>query len=77
MRLIKHGLTLFSSQAGAYFYLLVGAHAVHAIVGLGVLAWLISRMRDPRLTEPQVMAVQILWTFVVGLWPILYALVYR
>ena len=77
MRLIKHGHTIGSSQAGAYFYLLVGAHAVHAVVGLGVLAWLISRMRDPRLTEPQVMAVQILWTFVVGLWPILYALVYR
>ena len=76
VKLLKQGLTLFSSQAGAYFYLLVGAHGLHVIVGLGVLAWGVTRMTGGRLTTPQVTAVQILWTFVVGLWPILYVLVY-
>ena len=28
------------------------------------------------LTKPQLVAVQIFWTFVVGLWPVLYVLVY-
>jgi cytochrome c oxidase subunit 3 len=76
VQLIRQGLTLHSSQAGAYFFLLVGAHAAHAIVGLAVLGWAISRMAGQRLTSPQITAVQILWIFVVGLWPILYALVY-
>ena len=81
VKLLKQGLTLFSSQAGAYFYLLVGAHGLHVIVGLGVLAWAALRMPSGRmvgggLTNPQVTVVQVLWTFIVGLWPILYVLVY-
>ena len=52
VKLLKQGLTLFSSQAGAYFYLLVGAHGLHVIVGLGVLAWGVTRMTGGRLTTP-------------------------
>src|SRR5580765_8056085 len=37
--LLKQGLTLSSSQVGSFFYLIIGAHAVHAVCALGILAW--------------------------------------
>ena len=74
--LLADGLTLSSSLAGAYFYLLVGAHAVHVVAGLVALGWAASRLSSGTLTEAQMSAVRIFWTFVVGLWPILYWLVY-
>ena len=36
-RLILFGLTMTSSLYGAMFYLIVGAHALHLVVALGVL----------------------------------------
>jgi cytochrome c oxidase subunit 3 len=38
VRLIGQGLTLTSSQLGAFFYLIVGAHALHAAAALTALA---------------------------------------
>jgi cytochrome c oxidase subunit 3 len=75
-QLLADGLTLRSSMAGAYFYLLVGAHALHAIAGLIVLSWASLASSRGTLTGPGASAVRIYWTFVVGLWPILYWLVY-
>jgi cytochrome c oxidase subunit 3 len=74
--LIREGLTLQSSSHGAFFYLIVGAHALHAIGALFVLGWLCLRLWRGRLVQREVWAVQVLWTFVVGIWPVIYALVY-
>ena len=74
--LLRQGLTLTSSQLGSFFYLIIGAHALHAvgaIVALG-LAWralLAGRLRRSRLA-----AVQVFWYFVVLVWPVLYWRVY-
>jgi len=76
VRLLKEGLTLTSSNHGAFFYLIVGTHALHAIGGLIALLWAYSLLRRSQLTRAQLGAVQLFWTFVVGLWPILYTLVY-
>lgn len=75
-RLLSQGLTMHSSNHGAFFYMIVGTHAVHAVAALVVLAWGARRLFTGMLTRPQLIAVQIFWTFVVGLWPILYTLVY-
>lgn len=75
-QLLLGGLTLTSSLAGAYFYLLIGAHALHAIAGLIVLGWALARLSAGSLRPDQASAVRIYWTFVVALWPILYWLVY-
>lgn len=77
VQLVGEGLTLTSSNHGSFFYLIVGVHALHAIGGLAVLgtAWL--RLRRGRLAAGFFGAAQIFWLFVVGLWPILYVLVYR
>jgi cytochrome c oxidase subunit III len=78
-RLIHFGLTVSSSIYGGLFYTLIGFHAFHVA---GALAWLIvvvvqakqGRFSKLRNTGLQVCAMY--WTFVVALWPILYALVY-
>lgn len=75
-QLLVGGLTLRSSLAGAYFYLLVGAHALHAMAGLLVLWWATARLTRGTLQPAQASATRIYWTFVVGLWPVLYWLVY-
>jgi cytochrome c oxidase subunit 3 len=74
--LIRQGLTLRSSNHGSFFYLIVGLHAAHAVAGLTVLSWAWWRMRSGFLAGSHFAATQVFWFFVVGLWPILYFLVY-
>jgi heme/copper-type cytochrome/quinol oxidase subunit 3 len=72
VRLLHHGITATTNQASGYFYLIVGAHAAHAVAGLLLLLVLTLWSRSVRLLQ----AATIYWTFVVLLWPILYVLVY-
>ncbi len=74
--LIGEGLTLQSSSYGGFFYLIVGTHAVHAIGAIACLAWAWLRLRAGRLTPAQFGTVQLLWYFVVLVWPVLYLRVY-
>ena len=76
VRLIGEGLTLTSSSLGSFFYLIVGLHALHALAALGVLAFTWWRLRHGWRAASQLAAAQVFWYFVVGLWPILYAVVY-
>jgi heme/copper-type cytochrome/quinol oxidase subunit 3 len=74
--LIAEGLTLRSSTHGAFFYLIVGVHALHAVVALGVLAWALRLLVRKSLPPSVFATVQIFWYFVVGVWPVLYWRVY-
>jgi cytochrome c oxidase subunit 3 len=74
--LLSQGLTMFSGGLGAFFYLIVGTHALHAVaalIGLGVAWW---RMTRGTLTPGFFLGAQTFWYFVVGIWPIIYARVY-
>lgn len=76
VQLIGEGLTLTSSNHGAFFYLIVGLHAAHAVVAilaLGRVYWLLARRHLERST---LLATSIFWYFVVGVWPVLYLRVY-
>jgi cytochrome c oxidase subunit 3 len=76
VRLIGEGLTITSGSLGAFFYLIVGMHALHAvaaIIAMGVM-WL--RLVRMNLSGGAFQAARIFWYFVVGLWPILYIQVY-
>jgi cytochrome c oxidase subunit 3 len=75
-RLIREGLTLTSSNHGSFFYLIVGTHAVHAVGAILALAWTGSLLVRNQLRQTTFSAVQVLWYFVVGIWPILYLRVY-
>ena len=74
--LIQQGLTLTSSTHGAFFYLIVGIHGLHAVAAILALTWVFVRLTRRELTQNQLAPVQIFWYFVVGVWPILYWLVY-
>jgi len=74
--LLSQGLTMQSSGLGAFFYLIVGAHGLHAaiaIVALGMAWW---RLRIGTLTDGFLFGTETFWYFVVALWPIIYARVY-
>jgi heme/copper-type cytochrome/quinol oxidase subunit 3 len=74
--LIRQGLTLTSSTLGSFFYLIIGIHALHAVVALGVLLYTWLLLRRGWLAQSQLAAAQVFWYFVVGLWPVLYGVVY-
>ena len=65
-----------SGSHGAFFYLIVGVHAIHAVVALGMLGWAWFKLRAGELVDSQFWTVQVFWYFVVGLWPVLYMKVY-
>lgn len=75
-RLLYHGMTLTSGVFGACFYLLIGCHALHAIAAVIALLKQFLRFRPQHMNPHSFYAVAIFWSFVVGVWPVLYILVY-
>ena len=74
--LIREGLTLTSSTYGGFFYLIVGAHALHAVAAILALGWVWRRLVTGRLAEAQLATVAVFWYFVVLVWPFIYLRVY-
>lgn len=74
--LLREGLTMTSSAHGAFFYLIVGAHALHAVVAIVALAAVYFPMRRGTLSASRFAATQIFWYFVVLVWPLIYLRVY-
>lgn len=77
VRLIGEGLTLTSSTHGAFFYLIVGVHGLHALAALTALGSALYRLRRAVLPPSVLAATALFWYFVVGVWPIIYFRVYR
>jgi len=77
VRLVGQGLTLTSSTLGSFFYMIVGLHALHAVAALGLLAYTWLLLQRGWLAQSTLAAAQVFWYFVVGLWPVLYGVVYR
>jgi heme/copper-type cytochrome/quinol oxidase subunit 3 len=76
LRLIDYGLTMTSGIFGASFFLLIGVHGLHAAVAATALGYLYHLGRRQRLKLGHLRAMQVFWYFVVGIWPVLYGLVY-
>jgi cytochrome c oxidase subunit 3 len=74
--LLGDGLTLTSSTYGAFFYVIVGCHALHAAGAIAAMTWAWFRLNAGRLTSSQFATVQVFWYFVVLVWPVLYLKVY-
>lgn len=77
-RLIKFGMKLVGNVYGGLFYLIVGSHAMHALVGLLLLIGIFfvtrKHFRDQNAEPLHLM--KIYWAFVVLLWPVIYVSVY-
>jgi cytochrome c oxidase subunit 3 len=76
VRLLGQGLTITSSSLGSFFYLIVGVHAMHAVAAIILLGHATLQLQRGWLTPSLFGAAEVFWFFVVGLWPILYAVVY-
>jgi cytochrome c oxidase subunit 3 len=63
----------------AFYYIMTGLHAVHMLVGMGLLIWLVLRARKGELTPVRYMAVEVVglyWHFVDIVWIFLLPLLY-
>lgn len=74
--LLGEGLTMQSSSYGGFFYLIVGAHALHAVGAILALGWAWLKLNKDELTTQQLATVSAFWYFVVLVWPVLYVKVY-
>jgi heme/copper-type cytochrome/quinol oxidase subunit 3 len=74
--LLSNGVTLWSGSLGAFFYLIVGTHALHAVGAIVALAVAWWRLQQGRLTRGFWLGAQVFWYFVVGIWPVIYGRVY-
>jgi cytochrome c oxidase subunit 3 len=62
-----------------FYYIMTGLHAVHMVVGMGLLIWLVLRARAGTLTPLRYMAVEVVglyWHFVDIVWIFLLPLLY-
>ncbi len=75
-RLLAEGLQLVGSTYGAFFYLIIGFHAVHVVCGAVVLMSQGLSLRRETLRGDAFWAARLFWYFVVLLWPALYWKVY-
>ena len=76
MRLLAYGMTMTSGIFGACFFLLIGTHGLHAAAAAIAMVYLHRRLRRHELRPDHMQAMQVFWYFVVGIWPVLYGLVY-
>ena len=79
VQLINFGLTTHQNIYGSLFYTLIGTHGLHVIAALVTLAMVLRKTRlghYPPESLGGVLAMRLFWFFVVGIWPVLYVLVY-
>ena len=79
VRLVHFGLRVSSGVYGATFYTLIGFHGLHvfaAVIWLMIVLFQARRGGFTSQSHPGVETCSMYWTFVVGLWPVLYGLVY-
>lgn len=74
--LLREGLTMTSSNHGAFFYLIIGTHALHAVAAIIALGIVYFKFLRGKLQSSTFLATSIFWYFVVGVWPVLYFRVY-
>ncbi|HTA77525.1 MAG TPA: heme-copper oxidase subunit III [bacterium] len=79
VHLVKYGLSASSNVYGGFFYALVGMHGFHVFGGVLALLWVLVRSLMGAYSAKQHLGVDLCrtyWFFVVGLWPILFGLIY-
>jgi heme/copper-type cytochrome/quinol oxidase subunit 3 len=75
-QLLSQGLTLQTSSHSAFFYLIVGMHALHVMAGTLVVLRQARQLWAGTLHPDSFWAGRLFWYFVVLLWPVLYWQVY-
>jgi len=74
--LVGQGMTVTSSALGSFFYLLVGGHSLQAAGALLLLGVVAVKLWRGTLAPGLFTAAQVLWFFVVALWPVIFFRLY-
>ena len=74
--LMNEGLTIASNSYGTMFFLLTGAHGLHVLGGLAMIAAIGMRSPSSSRGEGAVDAVTLYWHFVDAVWLVLLSLLY-
>ena len=75
-KLLSLGMTLTSGVFASIFYLIIGAHGVHVLGAVLAMLCVYRKLHQERMPPAGFQAMRIFWYFVVGIWPVLYGLVY-
>jgi heme/copper-type cytochrome/quinol oxidase subunit 3 len=78
-RLVRHGLTLSTGMYGATFYTLIGCHGLHVAAAVAWLLVVLARAQRNRFAAPVRVPLELCamyWFYVVGVWAVLFPLVY-
>ena len=79
IKMLNFGLSVTSTPYGSTFYVIIGAHGAHV---LGAVLWLLLLLFKILVKQPNnttnlnLSTCAMYWHMVVGLWPILFVLVY-
>lgn len=79
LQLLRYGMLMTSGVYAATFYMIIGCHAFHVLVGLVLMVAVLWHALQGRFTAAShvpIEASRLYWLFVVGVWPLLYVLVY-
>jgi cytochrome c oxidase subunit 3 len=71
---LAHGASLFF----LLYFAMTGLHAVHLMIGIGIMAWFASRLRthDPATMATRIEIGALYWHFVDAIWVVLFPLLY-
>lgn len=76
---IGAGLTLNTNEFLMFYYMFTATHLLHVVIGIGVLAFMWSLVRKPRLEPADIMSIESgasFWHLVDILWIVLFTLFY-
>jgi heme/copper-type cytochrome/quinol oxidase subunit 3 len=76
VKLIRYGMTLTSGVFSSLFYVLIGSHGLHVVGAMIAMGLFYAKLANGKLKVDSLRAMSVYWLFVVGVWPILYGLVY-
>ncbi|KOR32507.1 hypothetical protein TI05_06860 [Achromatium sp. WMS3] len=75
LKLLSLGMTIGTGVFAATFYLLIGAHGLHAISAILAMLYIILVLQK-RCRIDQLQSIMVYWLFIVGIWPVIYRMVY-
>jgi heme/copper-type cytochrome/quinol oxidase subunit 3 len=76
VKLISYGMTLTSGVFSSLFFVIIGSHALHVAGAMIAMGLFYRRLVTGKLKVDSLRAMTLFWVFVVGVWPVLYGLVY-
>lgn len=80
IKMLRYGYSIEAVGIFAsFYYTLIGAHALHAVIGILVSLVIVSLYSFKGITEKrynQIGAMSIYWIFVVAVWPFIYYIIY-